>query len=499
MRLSTSRVLAVASGSVLLAGAMVVVDAPASAATTDTTFQSICVASSIVTVKKPVGNTITVDAPESVSEGEKFTIRIQPNPSSFPDKDSGATTTNLSRLKYDFAVPANSTFVSADVVAGSSVGLSGVAPNVLLVDNSGNVSPTGSVIRLSGNNQVIANSPTSSTNSEGGIVIPKTKKNLDGTTNSSGETWFRMPAIDVTLKAGTAGVIEPTVRIAGNAANQNANENFSTQLAKASLFGTQWAPTRCSPRDSDGGPTNAGAGPLATIRVDAAPVDEDTVTTLSVPGAATTGDEVTLSASVSPNPGGGTVQFKADGANLGAPVAVSGGAAVLKHSFASAGDKEVTAVFSGAAGFSGSTSAAKTIKVSDPEPSETETSVKVIAPATAKPGAAVELKAELTPADLTGGTVQFKVNGDDVGGPVTVSGGAAKLQHAFAAAGDFTVTAVYSGTAGHSGAISGPVIVSVNDDADPPTPGIPDGDGSLGSSSGSLGGGVVSDLVRGLF
>lgn len=133
----------------------------------DHRFQTACVAGSIIgDVHKVTDNLITVDAPASVQPGETFTYRIQPSGTSYPDKDSGATTTNLSRLKVDYAIPANATFVSAAVVAGTSVGLDSVAPNVLRVNDSGNVDGSGGILRLSGNNQVIGNSPTTSTNSE---------------------------------------------------------------------------------------------------------------------------------------------------------------------------------------------------------------------------------------------------------------------------------------------------------------------------------------------
>ncbi len=517
MRKSTGRVLAVASCSALIAGAMVVAAAPASAATTTTDFTATCVAGSTIGDQvENTSNSMSVTAPTSVSAGETFTYRIQPGPGSYPDKQQAAGVTatlqNLSRLKYDYEIPDNATFVSATVVPATAVNLGGVTPNVLRIDDSGNVNSAGEFLRLSGNNEVIGNSPTSSEKAEGGIVVPKTKNDLDGSPSANGATWFRMPAVDVTLKAGASGTVEPRVRVSGDAANSKNAKNFSTQLGKATakiiVNTTQWAPTYCSPRDSNGAALNAGGGPLATIQIESAPVDVETVTSLSVPGSAVKGDEVTLSASVSPNPGGGTVQFKADGVNLGAAVAVSNGVAELQHSFGSSGDRVITAVFSGVAGFAGSTSAAKTIEISDPAPGETSTTVKVVAPATVKTGSTVDLKAELTPSNLSGGTVQFKINGDDVGAPVAVTDGEAKLPHTFAAAGDFTVTAIYSGTTGHSGSISGPALVAVSDDAgpgEPGTPGTPGGNGSLGSSSGSLeglgslGGSLVSGLSRGVF
>ena len=453
------------TGTAMVAG-MLLIGTPASAAISTTGFKTACVAGSIIgDVHKVTDNLITVDAPASVQPGETFTYRIQPSGTSYPDKDSGATTTNLSRLKVDYAIPANATFVSAAVVAGTSVGLDSVAPNVLRVNDSGNVDGSGGILRLSGNNQVIGNSPTTSTNSEGGIRVPKSKKNLDGSTNGNGDTWFRLPAVDVTMVAGATGVIQPKVRTAGTAGNLGASENFSTQLAKASFLGTQWAPTRCSPRENkDTTPLNAGAGPLATISIASAPVDVETTTSLSVPATAITGAAVDLTATVAPNNAVGTVQFKSNGTAIGSPVTVSGGTATLSHSFDAAGAQSVTADFTAGAGFVSSSASAQTVTVSDPAPVDVETTTSLSVPATAITGTAVDLTATVAPNNAVG-TVQFKSNGTAIGSPVTVTSGVATLSHSFDAAGAQSVTADFTAGAGFVSSSASAQTVTVSDPA----------------------------------
>ncbi|MET3957408.1 hypothetical protein ABIE52_004274 [Rhodococcus sp. OAS809] len=453
------------TGTAMVAG-MLLVGTPASAAISTTGFKTACVAGSIIgDVHKVTDNLITVDAPASVQPGETFTYRIQPSGTSYPDKDSGATTTNLSRLKIDYAIPSNATYVSATVVAGTSIGLDNVAPNVLRVNDSGNVDGSGGILRLSGNNQVIGNSPTTSTNSEGGIRVPKSKKNLDGSTNGNGDTWFRLPAVDVTMVAGATGVIQPKVRTAGAAGNLGASENFSTQLAKASFLGTQWAPTRCSPRENkDTTPLNAGAGPLATISIASAPVDVETTTSLSVPATAITGTAVDLTATVAPNNAVGTVQFKSNGTAIGTPVTVTGGVATLSHAFDAAGAQSVTADFTAGAGFVSSSASAQTVTVSDPAPVDVETTTSLSVPATAVTGAAVDLTATVAP-NTAVGTVQFKSNGTAIGTPVTVTGGVATLSHAFDAAGAQSVTADFTAGAGFVSSSAPAQTVTVSDPA----------------------------------
>ncbi|MFE4503480.1 Ig-like domain repeat protein, partial [Rhodococcus sp. NPDC056743] len=292
------------TGTAMVAG-MLLVGAPASAAPVTTSFSTACEAkASLATVDKMTASSVTVDAPTTVLPGETFTFRMQTNGQSYPNSDSGATTTNLSRLKNDFKIPDNATFVSAAIVAGTSFNLDLVAPSVIRINDAGSPDATGPYLRISGNNEVIGNSPNSKNNSEGGIRAPKTKLNLDGTTNTSGDSWLRMPAIDVTMVAGPSGVIEPKVRTDGDAANYGNDKNFSTQLAQASvpLFGKQWAATRCSPRDARGNANlNAGAGPLATITIESAAVDVETTTSLSVPATAITGTAVDLTATVAPS------------------------------------------------------------------------------------------------------------------------------------------------------------------------------------------------------
>ncbi|RVW02244.1 Ig-like domain-containing protein [Rhodococcus spongiicola] len=189
--------------------------------------------------------------------------------------------------------------------------------------------------------------------------------------------------------------------------------------------------------------------------------ESDVVTSLEVqaPGAAITGEPVELSAQVSPTDAAGTVQFSVNGAPVGGPVEVAGGAAVLSHAFAAAGDASVAAEFTGAPGFTNASGAPVTVAVSDPD---VVASLEVQAPGAATTGEPVDLTAQVSPTDAAG-TVQFSVNGAPVGGPVEVVGGAAVLSHAFAAAGDASVSAEFTGAPGFTNASGAPVTVAVSD------------------------------------
>lgn len=357
-RQRASSIAAATLASSLLLGSSSAIGAPV-----EVSFIEACRASSIIDIDDLRADTVTVSGPATVEPGQRFTYRIQTGPRSYPSTSSGATTVNLSRLKNDFEIPTNAVFVGATVVPGTGFNLDNVAPNVLRVDDNGVVdNVSGRVLRLSGNNEVIGNSPSSSTDTEGGIRVQKNSKNLDGSTNPNGDTWFQMPAVEVTMTAGGSGVITPKLRTAGAAGEFDNDANFNTSLAKASMFGTQWAATRCSPRDTTSAPLNAGAGPVGTVTI-SNPNDVKTSTALSVPESVPTGTPVTLSATVSPAPGGGSVQFQADGVDLGAPVGMVDGRASVSHSFTGVGEHTVAAVYSGALGATASTSEMHTVSV----------------------------------------------------------------------------------------------------------------------------------------
>ncbi|MBM4726151.1 hypothetical protein GS446_05890 [Rhodococcus hoagii] len=189
--------------------------------------------------------------------------------------------------------------------------------------------------------------------------------------------------------------------------------------------------------------------------------DPDVSTSLSVtvPGSATTGSSVDLSATVNPSNAVGTVQFTDNGAPIGSPVAVVSGVAALSHTFTSAGAHSVGADFVAGAGFTNSSAAAQSVTVADPD---VATSLTVQVPPTTTSGAELNLVANLTPTNAQG-SVQFKVDGDPVGSPVPVSVGAAILPHSFDAAGSFAVTAEFTGAAGFTDSSASAQNVVVSD------------------------------------
>ncbi|MDH6282212.1 Ig-like domain-containing protein [Prescottella agglutinans] len=208
--------------------------------------------------------------------------------------------------------------------------------------------------------------------------------------------------------------------------------------------------------------TGSTSSPAQTVTV--RDPDVATTTTLQVPPTADLGTAVTFTATVDPATAAGTVQFKDGAANIGSPVAVSNGKAQLSHTFSVAGNHSISAVFTGNTGFLGSTAAAKNVIATNPPAQDVQTTTAVTVQSTAQTGATVALTASVTPANATG-TVQFKDGGTAIGSPVTVSNGAASLQHTFTTAGTHSITAVFTPGAGFTGSTAPAQAVQVSDPA----------------------------------
>ena len=139
----------------------------------------------------------------------------------------------------------------------------------------------------------------------------------------------------------------------------------------------------------------------------------------------------------------GTVQFKDNGVNLGAPVVLSGsGIAQFTTSTLTAGTHAITAEYSGDANFLPSTG---TLAGGQLVRATTNTAVT----SSFNPsdlGQSVTFTARVTSVSLMTGMVQFKDNGVNLGAPVALNGsGIAQFTTSTLTSGTHTITAEYSG------------------------------------------------------
>ncbi|WP_430335111.1 Ig-like domain-containing protein [Rhodococcus sp. ACT016] len=230
----------------------------------------------------------------------------------------------------------------------------------------------------------------------------------------------------------------------------------TTKLGSGALDGSgvatfSWTPSAAGARSLQAkylGSARANASDSVVQSVTVSVPDVVTSTTVQAPATAQTGTAVTLTATVSPANASGTVQFRDGGVNIGSPMQVANGVASLQYTFTTAGGHDITAVYSGAPGFAGSTaSQAQTVTVSVPDVATTTT---LQVPATADLGTVAVFTATVSPANASG-TVQFKDGADDIGSPVAVSNGKAQLSHTFTVAGNHSISAVFTGGTGFLG------------------------------------------------
>lgn len=181
------------------------------------------------------------------------------------------------------------------------------------------------------------------------------------------------------------------------------------------------------------------------------------------------GDLVTFTATVSPvdtalDTPTGTVQFKVNGIDAGAPVALdTNGQAMLTRTFLSRGARNITAVYAGDAWFAPSASLTLRQKVQ-------RIPTSVVIDVTPNPGLRGEwftLSADVAPQDpytgVPGGAVKFFIDGVAVSNwrPLT-AGEVSYTRRLFITRGAHDVTAVYRGTAKFKPSSSGVQVLTVN-------------------------------------
>jgi hypothetical protein len=201
------------------------------------------------------------------------------------------------------------------------------------------------------------------------------------------------------------------------------------------------------------------------------------VTTASVAASASTvgaGANVTLTATINSQSNAvanmqqepsGTVQFLDNGANLGSPVAVTGGVdsrgaakgtATLTTSFPARATHSISAQYAGDNNYLGSNASATQVNVLAAS-TTTVTSSNPAAPQSTN----VTFTAQVAPSNpVPTGTVQFAIDGVNIGNPATLTNMQAQFSAGSLAVGGHTITAAYSGDANY-GTSSGQVAETI--------------------------------------
>ena len=185
----------------------------------------------------------------------------------------------------------------------------------------------------------------------------------------------------------------------------------------------------------------------------------------AAPNPAMAGQSVLLTASVSPEPTGsplGTVSFYNGTTLLGANTGNSSGVAVFTSSSLPVGVLSITAVYSGNAGFGGSTSSALTETVVAPLVTTTSTTLTA-SPNPAFDGQATTLTATVSPAPTgsPAGTISFYSGTTLLGTGTLNASGVATFTTSSLVVGSDNITAVYAGNPGFAESTSSALSLTV--------------------------------------
>ena len=175
------------------------------------------------------------------------------------------------------------------------------------------------------------------------------------------------------------------------------------------------------------------------------------------------GQSITFTATVRPLSGTGTptgtVRFNIDGANVGGTLTLNAqGRATYSTATLQAGSHSVIATYGGSATFAGGGSAALTQVVN-------QAASTIVVATNHNPalfGQTVTFTARVTPAAASG-TVQFTLDGADIGGPVALDAtGRARLVMSSLSVGAHTVSAAYAGSVNYRASTSASLTQTVN-------------------------------------
>ena len=283
-------------------------------------------------------------------------------------------------------------------------------------------------------------SSASTVNDNSLVTLTASVKQTSGSTAPSGSVTFYSGAMSIgtaSLSGGTASLSTSSLPIGQN--------SITAEYGGNSTF-------------------NASTSSTITVNVISAAVNTTTTLTASASSVAQN-SPVTFNANVKPSSGTssatGTITFY-NGATILGTATLSAGSATFTTSSLPTGSNSITAVYSGASSFNGSTSAAVSVSVSANVVSTTAT--LIASSSTITENSPVTLTATVkqnSGPDAPTGTVTF-YNGTTLLGSATLSGGTASISTSALPVGTDSVSAAYSGAVTFNASSSNVVAITVN-------------------------------------
>ncbi|WP_372666675.1 cyclase [Amycolatopsis kentuckyensis] len=177
--------------------------APAQAATT-VTFDCQADAPIVGPQQVSLNQDTDVTAPATVAPGGAFDVVIDPAPNTVPSEVSGNKVKNINTFALKFPIPANSTYVGADLTGGS--GLGSTAPTIAVANGVATLSFPGPI---------------------------------------AGGATFELPTVTAHLTAGQSGTIE--TKLSGTSYS---DPGLTFKAVASTIIGDVTAPTACFPDPS---------------------------------------------------------------------------------------------------------------------------------------------------------------------------------------------------------------------------------------------------------
>jgi hypothetical protein len=187
----------------------------------------------------------------------------------------------------------------------------------------------------------------------------------------------------------------------------------------------------------------------------------NTTTTLAAsPTTAEQGSPIALTATVAPAVTAGSVEFFNGSTSLGTDTTAADGFTLSVNSLP-VGTNNVTAVYSGASGFNGSTAAPVAVTVTAVAPRPTTTTLVSVTPATGNAFATTEIVCDVQAATgAAAGTLAFRANGSVLGTqPVTGNGPVTFSTNAIGAGTGIAVDCAFTGVAPYQNSASGALTI----------------------------------------
>lgn len=298
------------------------------------------------------------------------------------------------------------------------------------------------------------------------VVSPKDCTTLDyiGDTTAPRATDASVSARLTNLGSGSAAGRTVTFSLDGGAS--------ATATTNASGIATTTLPVGATARSTTVRASYAGASTVEAAAASAPFVVGKVATITSVSPSLPSieiNDPVTFTADVTTTQSGvgtpdGSVQFTIDGTNFGAAVPVSNGSATsAAFSTSTLGAHTVQAIYSGSAGFTGSTSSDAAFEVTPPRAPTTTTAT--VAPSSSVFGQSVTMSATVAPnsgGSTPTGSVTFKRGGTVIGSAALDGTGKATLSTDGLPVGNIAIVATYSGDDTYRSSSSTPQSVAVS-------------------------------------